>query len=206
MKPLTTLWCGGALAGMAMLSQAAQVAIALPPETAALRPSPLPGYQVAAQKCATCHSADYINYQPPGMNQAQWTSEAAKMQHAYGAPITDQDVKVIGAYLAVAYGSAQATDADVLAAGPVVAAQGADVMALLNTHGCLACHAIDKKVVGPAYRDVAGKYAHDAEGLSKVMASIRLGGSGKWGEVPMPPFPQLSNEDVQALAAFVLRQ
>ena len=85
--------------------------IKLPAETAKLSPSKLPGYNLAQQKCFICHSVDYIHYQPPGMNQAQWTAQVAKMQHAFGAPLTDDEVKVIGAYLAVAYGSAKATDA-----------------------------------------------------------------------------------------------
>ena len=68
------------------------------------------------QKCAICHSADYVAYQSPSMTQAQWTGEMAKMQHAYGAPISDDEVRQLGAYLAVAYGSAKATDPEVMAA------------------------------------------------------------------------------------------
>jgi cytochrome c551/c552 len=141
----TVVLCWGSMA------LAAPVEIKLPQETAKLRASKLPGYAIAVQKCAICHSADYINFQPPGMNQAQWTAEVAKMQHAFGAPITDDDVRQIGAYLAVAYGSAKATDASVANVSPAAAAPGAaiDVKALLNANACLGCHAVDKKVVGP---------------------------------------------------------
>ncbi|WP_166359935.1 c-type cytochrome [Pseudomonas akapageensis] len=210
MKPMTTLLftaqvCFAAMAGAAPLS------ITLPPETAVLKPSTLPGYPLAQQKCSTCHSADYINFQPPGMSLAQWTGEASKMQHVYGAPISDQDVNVIGAYLAVTYGSAHATDADVQAASnpPVGQAPAApvakvDAMALLQNNACLSCHAIDHKVVGPAYRDVAAKYANDPQALAKVTSSIQNGGTGKWGNVPMPPFAQLSPDDLKTLATFVL--
>ncbi|MEO8937816.1 MAG: cytochrome c [Burkholderiaceae bacterium] len=94
---------------------AAPADIALPPETVALRTSSLPGYAIAEQKCGICHSADYIAYQPPAMTVAQWTAEMAKMQHAYGAPISDEEVKLLGIYLASAYGNAkQVTAADVV--------------------------------------------------------------------------------------------
>ena len=198
---------------------AAPKEIKLPPETAKLRPSALPGYALATQKCLICHSADYVNFQPPGMNQAQWTAEVTKMQHAFGAPISDDEVKSIGAYLAVAYGTAKATDESVIAtsnpskpATPTAAASAGtagaaiDVEALLKANACLACHAIDKKVVGPAYRDVAAKYKGDPQALAKVEASIRQGGVGKWGQVPMPPIAGLSDAQARALAELVLKQ
>lgn len=194
----------------------APVAIKLPHETARLRPSALPGYALAVQKCAICHSADYIDFQPPGMSLAQWTAEVGKMQHAFGAPITDDDVRRIGNYLAVAYGSAKATDADVVAASATAApartasasatAPPIDVQALLNANACLACHALDKKVVGPAYHDVAVKYKGDPQAAAKVMARIRQGGTGRWGQVPMPANAALSDAQARALAEFVLTQ
>jgi cytochrome c len=84
---------------------AAPHTITLPAETAKLKESILPGYMLAQQKCAICHSADYINLQPPGMTLKQWTAEVTKMQHAYGAPISEKDINLIGEYLAVTYGS-----------------------------------------------------------------------------------------------------
>lgn len=210
MKPMITLLCAAQLC-LAGAVGAAPLSITLPAETAAFKPSSLPGYQLALQKCSTCHSADYINFQPPGLNLAQWTGEASKMQHVYGAPISDQDVSIIGAYLAATYGSAQASDVDVQAASNPAAGQVApapavkvDAMALLQNNGCLACHGVDHKVVGPAYHDVAGKYAGDTQAQAKVMSSIRQGGSGKWGEIPMPPFAQLSQDELQTLTAFIL--
>ena len=202
------------------LLQAAPLTITLPAETAKLRPSSLPGYQIAVQKCATCHSADYVNYQPPGMTLKQWTAEMGKMQHLYGAPITDDDVNKIGAYLAVAYGSAKesALDADLKTAAASPAAPGglsaptapgttvADVTTLLNANGCLACHGIGKKIVGPGYNDVAAKYRGDADAVSKIEASIRNGGAGRWGQIPMPPFLQLTSEELRSMAEFILKQ
>lgn len=210
MKPMMTLLCAAQFC-LATMASAAPLSITLPPETAAFKPSALPGYQLAQQKCSICHSADYIAFQPPGLSLAQWTAEAGKMQHVYGAPISDQDVSMIGAYLAVTYGSARASDAEVQAASNPVAAQPpavpaakADPMALLQNNACLSCHAIDHKVVGPAYHDVAARYANDPQALTKVTSSIQHGGSGKWGDIPMPPFAQLSAEDLQTLTTFIL--
>jgi cytochrome c551/c552 len=206
-KLMSTLLCA-AQVGLATLASAAPLSITLPPETAAFKPSTMPGYALAQQKCSVCHSADYINFQPPGMSLAQWTAEAGKMQHVYGAPISDQDVSVIGAYLAVTYGSAKANDADVQAASnaPAVAVAKVDAKALLQNNACLSCHAIDHKVVGPAYRDVAAKYAKDPQAMDRLMSSIQHGGSGKWGDVPMPPFAQLSPDDLKSLATFIMSQ
>ena len=94
---------------------AAPKQINLPSDTDVLPKSSLPGYQLATQKCMMCHSVDYIRYQPPGMNQAQWTAEVAKMKNAYGAWLNETEIKSIGAYLAVVYGTAKATDSEVLA-------------------------------------------------------------------------------------------
>ncbi|MBM3113970.1 c-type cytochrome [Pseudomonas arcuscaelestis] len=208
MKRLITLLCTAQIC-LAGVANAAPLSITLPPETAALKPSTLPGYPLAQQKCSICHSADYINFQPPGMTLAQWTAEATKMQHVYGAPISDQDVSIIGAYLAVTYGSAQASDAEVQAASSPQAqapVANVDATALLQNNACLSCHALDHKVVGPAYHQVATKYANDPQAMTKVAASIQQGGSGKWGQTPMPPYAQLSAENLQTLAAFILAQ
>jgi len=195
--------------GVAGLLHAAPLAITLPSETAKLRESSLPGHLIATQKCATCHSADYISYQPPGMTLQQWTAEVGKMQHVYGAPLTDDEVKKVGAYLAVAYGSAKEGELLVelkAPAAPTAASDKGDATVLLNANGCLACHGIDKKIVGPAYHDIAAKYRGDTQAVSKLEASIRNGSAGKWGEIPMPPFSQLKPEEVRTLAEFVLKQ
>ena|ERR1019366_6012798 len=80
--------------------------IKLPKETGALRPSELFGYKIAREKCGICHSADYINLQPPGMTLAQWTAEMVKMQHAYGAPLDEEEIKQLSIYLTSAYADA----------------------------------------------------------------------------------------------------
>ncbi|MGQ4276362.1 c-type cytochrome [Pseudidiomarina sp. E22-M8] len=75
---------------------------------------------------------------------------------------------------------------------------------LAQQNVCTACHGIDNKIVGPAYKDVAAKYADDPEALAKVKQSIKNGGKGKWGQIPMPAQPQLSDEQVTLLAEWIL--
>lgn len=69
---------------------------------------------------------------------------------------------------------------------------------------CMACHAIDKKLVGPAYKDVATKYAGQKDAVDKLSAKIMKGGSGVWGPVPMPANTQVNEAEAKKLAAWVL--
>jgi len=75
---------------------------------------------------------------------------------------------------------------------------------LAQKNACLACHAADKKLVGPSYQDVAKKYAGQKDAVAMLAASIKKGGSGKWGPVPMPAQATLSDADVNTLAIWVL--
>lgn len=76
--------------------------------------------------------------------------------------------------------------------------------ALAEKNGCMACHGIDKKVVGPAYQDVAKKYKGDATAAGKLAAKVKAGGSGVWGQIPMPPNPQVSDADIKTLVTWIL--
>ncbi len=76
--------------------------------------------------------------------------------------------------------------------------------ALAKKHNCLACHATDKKLVGPAYKDVAAKYKGDAGAEAKLAAKIKNGGVGAWGQIPMPPNASVPDADVKALVKWVL--
>lgn len=76
--------------------------------------------------------------------------------------------------------------------------------ALAGKNGCMGCHAAATALVGPAYRDVAAKYAGQAGALQALTASIRQGGADRWGAIPMPPQPQLSESDARRLAAWIL--
>lgn len=77
-------------------------------------------------------------------------------------------------------------------------------MELAQKHACLACHAVDKKLVGPAYQEIAKKYAEEKDASQILARSIKAGGSGKWGPVPMPAQPALSEADARTLADWLL--
>ncbi|CUA83048.1 MULTISPECIES: c-type cytochrome [Gulbenkiania] len=75
---------------------------------------------------------------------------------------------------------------------------------LAQKYNCTTCHAVDKKLVGPAYKDVAKKYAGDKGAEAKLVAKVKAGGSGNWGAIPMPPNPQVSDADLHTLVKWVL--
>lgn len=91
----------------------------------------------------------------------------------------------------------------VLAAAPA-AVNTVDALAIAKKRNCLACHQVDKKVVGPAWKDVAAKYRGDAGAQARLEAKIAKGGSGAWGSMPMPPQPQVTAEERVQLARFIL--
>ena len=75
---------------------------------------------------------------------------------------------------------------------------------LAQKKNCMACHAVDKKLVGPAYKDVAAKYAGQKDAAAKLADKVQKGGTGVWGQVPMPANPQVSADEAKALVACVL--
>ena len=75
---------------------------------------------------------------------------------------------------------------------------------LAQKKNCMACHAVDKKVIGPAYKDVAAKYAGQKDAADQLAQKISKGGSGVWGAVPMPANPQVSDAEAKNLATWVL--
>jgi cytochrome c len=86
----------------------------------------------------------------------------------------------------------------------VQAQNAAAAKALAAKSACMACHAVDKKLVGPAFKDVAAKHKGQADALDKVAARIKTGGSGLYGPVPMPPQPALKDDELKLLAGWVL--
>lgn len=92
-----------------------------------------------------------------------------------------------------------------LAAATLSAPALAD-QALATSKNCMACHAVDKKLVGPAFKDVAKKYAGDKAAADMLAHKVIKGGSGTWGPVPMPANPQVSEAEAKKLVAWVLSQ
>lgn len=91
-----------------------------------------------------------------------------------------------------------------IAAGLVMAGPALADQALATAKNCMACHAADKKLVGPSYKEVAAKYAGDKAAVDKLAAKIQKGGAGVWGPVPMPANAQVNEAEAKKLAAWVL--
>jgi len=77
---------------------------------------------------------------------------------------------------------------------------------LAKAKNCMACHAVANKLVGPAYKDVAAKYAGQKDAENKLVAKVMKGGSGVWGAIPMPANPQVSEAEARTLVKWVLAQ
>ena len=86
-----------------------------------------------------------------------------------------------------------------LAAAPALANE-----ALAQKNACTACHAIDKKLVGPAYKEVANKYRSEKGAEAKLIEKVKKGGVGTWGQVPMPPNGHVSDADIATLVKWIM--
>ena len=90
-------------------------------------------------------------------------------------------------------------------AAVLLAGQASASEALAQKSGCLACHSVDKKVLGPALKDVSAKYKGDKGAEAKLVAKVKAGGSGVWGPMPMPAMsPQVKDEDIKSIVHWVL--
>jgi len=91
----------------------------------------------------------------------------------------------------------------VLSLGAATNASAEDASALAQQSGCLACHQVETKVVGPAYKEVAAKYKGQ-DVLDQLVAKVKNGGSGVWGPVPMPPNVNVSEENIKTIVSWIL--
>lgn len=125
-------------------------------------------------------------------------------QSAAAAPAAAEQTAAEAAPAAAA-APAEAPAAAPAAAPAPAAASGGDQMALAQASGCLACHQVDVKVVGPAYKEVAAKYKGDAGAEDMLVEKVKKGGSGTWGPIPMPPnSPNVSDENIRKLVEWIL--
>lgn len=93
-----------------------------------------------------------------------------------------------------------------VASGFAVCAPAMADLQLATAKNCMACHAVDKKLVGPSYKDVAAKYAGQPDAAAKLEGKVLKGGSGVWGPVPMPSNTQVSADEAKKLVAWILAQ
>jgi sulfite dehydrogenase len=185
---------------------AAPVKIELPTETAVFKAGP--GVEIANGQCLTCHSVEYVATQPT-LPRAFWASSVKKMREKYGAAIPEEQVERLLDYLTTHYGTATTNLAlaSVSNPGPKIMAQPvSDADAIATKYGCLGCHNLSVKIVGPPYREIADKYRGAADAQAKVREQIQKGGSGKWGPIIMPPFPQIPEAETKVLTEWILGQ
>ena len=160
-----------------------------------------PGAGLVTAKCVLCHDAEHIARSKLSRNE--WTDNLANMITRGMPPQSDAETRVILDYLSLYYGSgpppSPAPETHALATG------GDDpVQRLLNTHACNGCHALEQKVIGPAFREVARRYAGDGAAAARLAAKIRGGGAGVWGDVPMPGNAALQEREIAPLVEWVL--
>ncbi|MCG8018567.1 MAG: c-type cytochrome [Candidatus Thiodiazotropha sp. 'RUGA'] len=100
--------------------------------------------------------------------------------------------------------AAEAAPADAAPAAPAPAAPSGDALAVATTSGCMACHQVETKVVGPAYKEVAAKYKGDAAALEMLVGKVKSGGVGTWGQIPMPPHAHVSDASIRTVVEWIL--
>ena len=96
--------------------------------------------------------------------------------------------------------------ASALVAGVTLAAGAYANEKLAQASGCMTCHGIDKKIIGPSYKEVAQKYKNDKQAQQKLFQKVKAGGKGVWGETPMPPNAHVKDDDIKTLVHWVLLQ
>jgi cytochrome c len=94
--------------------------------------------------------------------------------------------------------------AALISAAALVSAPAMANLDLAKKSNCMSCHTVDKKLVGPSYKDVAAKYAGKADAVKTLSAKVKAGGKGNWGEVPMPPNANVKDADIETLVKWVL--
>ena len=185
------------LAGLAVAPLSAQ-------EDAPRTLTPGKGSDLTTARCATCHDARHITR--ARLSRGQWEDNVQNMKER-GAPMAPQEMPIIVDYLATYYNSqTPAPPPDPAAASFGLEASGDPVQQLLNAHACMACHTLDKRVVGPSFKEVAAKFAGDAGAASTLARKVREGGAGNWGSVPMPPHPQIPDADLDRMVGWILQQ
>ena len=159
-----------------------------------------PGSTLTENKCKICHELEHIRRSP--LSRGEWADNLKNMKER-GTPMDDAEMAVILDYLATYYNREKPAPA----AGPDTLAAGGDpIQKLLAANACSGCHALDKRVVGPSFREISSRYAGEPAAADRLKEKVRAGGQGAWGNVPMPPNPGLSEQDARTLASWVLGQ
>jgi sulfite dehydrogenase len=167
--------------------------------------TPGKGSDLTTARCATCHDARHITR--TRLSRGEWEYNIKNMIDR-GAPMAASEIPIILEYLATYYNR----DSPAPAPDPAAAAYGMDagggdpVQQMLTANACSACHTLDARVIGPSFREIAAKFAADADAVARLSKKVRDGGSGNWGNLPMPPHPHLSDVDLGQMVSWILKQ
>jgi cytochrome c len=192
------------------------------------------GALFASMNCDGCHGGGAPGWVGPSLIDGRWRyggdDEEIFTSIFYGRPkgmpAYGGVVGADGVWMLVAYLKSQSVPAVVpttnyeeldrpapaaaAAAAPDTEAQPAAVNLtpdqMFTQYGCVACHAVDRKVVGPAFKDVATKYKGQSAATTTLEQKVHNGGTGVWGDIPMPPNPQVPEKDLHTLIGWVLTQ
>ncbi len=159
-----------------------------------------PGSTLTENKCKICHELQHIRRTP--LSRDEWADNLRNMKER-GTPMTDAEKAVILDYLSVYYNrEKQASDPS----PDTFVSQENPLVRLLDAHACSGCHAIDKRIVGPSFREISAKYRNDPKAPSYLATKIRAGGQGAWGNVPMPPNAAIRDDELGTLVGWILGQ
>ena len=199
-----TLFILSSLAAATILT-AGTMKIELPAETGVFKPGK--NVEIANGQCLVCHSVEYISTQP-ALARPFWAGSVKKMREKYGAAIPEDQVEPLLDYLTVHYGSgtnsAPVATTNSIPQTTTTGTATVTASSIAVKYNCLGCHQVSAKLIGPAYKDIADKYRSDADAKKKIAEQIQKGGSGKWGPVIMPPFPQVTAEETKILTDWIL--
>lgn len=164
--------------------------------------SPGRGAALTASRCVVCHDATHITRSR--LSRGEWEDNIQVMLQRGMPPVNPEEARTIIDYLSAFYGrnadgSPSTPSPDMLAADAPPASGG-----LFTAHACTACHAPDRRLVGPSFAEIARRYASDRDAAAKLAAKIRAGGAGNWGAVPMPAHPAIPQPELDRLARDVL--
>ena len=171
------------------------------------------GFEVAAarevfqSKCSLCHSSDLAL--DKSFESADEVSQLVTRMVGNGLVASMSEFEQIVRFLQQHHNLASTTTEQTGGDATDVASNVTEMPTLALQSGCTGCHAIDSKLVGPAWMDVAGRYRDDSQGRQQLIEVVRNGGAGNWtdqtGGIPMPAnFPQVSQEDIETLVDFIL--
>ena len=156
-----------------------------------------PGSTLTENKCKICHELQHIRRAP--LSRGEWADNLRNMKER-GTPMDAAEIAVILDYLSTYYNREKPAPPP----APDTLVSADPMQKLLDAHACSGCHAPEKRVVGPSFREISARYAADSKSIFFLIKKIREGGQGVWGSVPMPPNPGLSEADAKTLVGWIL--